>query len=408
MYNDLRSKLQLYKKGTEQKSQRVSKTGSDIQDIMEGYICSNDNGSCFIIENRYPISYLHGGCCLGDVLDISPATLNRVCSDFIDGTSIKDFIFLDTETTGLSGGAGTVAFLVGTGFFEDEAFVLRQYFMRDYDEEPAMLTEINSLLSGYTGLVTFNGKAFDWNLLQTRFIFNRIKPELTDPCHIDLLFPSRRIWRLKLESCRLQSIEENILNEVRVDDIPGAEIPSIYFKYLESRNACIIKKVIRHNELDILSMVALLARISRMLDSPVEESDGSQELLGLGSIFESRKEYDAVIDCFENCIKSQNSIVRETALRRLSYFYKRNGNYSKAVECWEKMLTNSKIPGSFPMIELAKYYEHKEKNFGKALEIVEKAMLICRQTGFVNNAYYADLKKRKDRLIKKAGRGLNA
>jgi len=155
-------------------------------------------------------------------------------------------------------------------------------------------------------------------------------------------------------------------------------------------------------------MVALLARISRMLDSPVEESDGSQELLGLGSIFESRKEYDAVIDCFENCIKSQNSIVRETALRRLSYFYKRNGNYSKAVECWEKMLTNSKIPGSFPMIELAKYYEHKEKNFGKALEIVEKAMLICRQTGFVNNAYYADLKKRKDRLIKKAGRGLNA
>ncbi|HHW49354.1 MAG TPA: ribonuclease H-like domain-containing protein [Clostridiaceae bacterium] len=405
MYRDLKSRLQLYKMGAGCGSQRMTKTGSDIQDLIEGHICSNDNGSCFIIENRYPFSYLHGGCRLGDALSINPETLGRVCSDFREGTKIKDFLFLDTETTGLSGGTGTVAFLVGTGFFEDGAFVIKQYFMRDYDEEPAMLTELNALLSRYSGLITFNGRAFDWNLLQTRFIFNRIKPVLLDPSHIDLLYPSRRIWRLKLESCGLQSIEENILNEIRIDDVPGAEIPSIYFKYLESRNAGIIKKVIRHNEIDILSMVSLLVRISKMLDNPVEESDGGQELLGLGRIFESSREYDVVIDCFENCVKSKNSIVRETALRKLSGIYKKNGNYSKAVECWKRMMTDSKIPGLFPMIELAKYYEHKEKNIEEALVIVEKAMLVCRQTNFINNAYYDDLKKRKDRLIRKSRRG---
>jgi len=405
MYGDLRSRLQLYKSGNGNGIQKTLKTGSDIQDLVEGYICSNDNGSCFVAENRYPVSYLHGGCGLGDALNINPATLGRVCSDFKEKMGIKDFIFLDTETTGLSGGTGTVAFLVGTGFFEDDVFVVRQYFMRDYDEEPAMLTEFNTLLSRYSGLVTFNGRAFDWNILQTRFIFNRIKPALLNPSHIDLLYPSRRIWRLKLESCRLQSIEENILNEVRFDDIPGAEIPSIYFEYLESRNAGIIKKVIRHNEIDILSMVSLLVRISRMLENPVEESDGGHELIGLGRIFESSREYEAVIDCFENCVKSPNSMIRETALRRLSDIYKRSGEYSKAVECWKRMITDSKVPGLFPMIELAKYYEHKEKNIEEALAIVEKAMLICRQTNFINNAYYNDLKKRKDRLKRKAGRG---
>lgn len=404
MHKDLRSKLQLYKKDSPPKSKKELETGSDIHDIMGGVVLSNDNGSCFVIENRLPISYLYGGYPLGNVLNIDPLALKRVCRDISEKTCVSDLLFLDTETTGLSSGTGTVAFLVGVGFFEDDAFVLRQYFMRDYDEEPALLTEINDLFGSHSSLVTFNGKSFDWNLLKTRFIFNRIRPAISEPAHIDLLFPSRRIWKLKLESCRLQSIEENILGETRVDDIPGAQIPSIYFEYLNSRNAGIIKKVIKHNELDILSMVALLSRISNLLDEPLEASDGEHELLGIGKIFESSREFETVIECFENCMKSENVSVKEAAMRRLSDIYKKSGDYKKAVRHWECMLSASKGSSIFPMIELAKYYEHKEKNIIKALEIVEEAIIICLRTGILKNTYYEDLKKRKNRLKRKAGR----
>lgn len=430
MSEDLRRRLQLYRISAESNTSnsinneinseagvRHSKLGNiktdkDIHDIMEGSFCENDNGTCFVIENRYPVSYIHGGYSLGEALNINTSSLKRICKDLREkdcvSNSVSNLLFLDTETTGLSGGTGTVAFLVGVGFFEEDAFVLRQYFMRDYDEEPALLTALNELLLKHSCLVTFNGKAFDWNLLKTRYIFNRIRLSMSDPSHIDLLFPSRRIWKLKLESCRLQSIEENILGEIRVDDIAGAQIPSIYFEYLQSRNASIIKKVIRHNELDILSMVALLLKITEMIDEPLKNSDGEQELLGIGIIFETNQEIDIVIKCFENCMDSENSSVKNIAAQRLSDIYKRSGDYSKAVSHWEKMLSSSKYMNIFPMIELAKYYEHKEKNLLKALDIVEKAIIICVKNGFLKGRYYEDLIKRKERLSRKVVKKYNA
>jgi len=404
MYQNLKSKLELYKTGQIKKSCQEEKTGLDVHDIIEGSACSNDNGSCYVIENRYPVTYLHGGCCLGDAQCANMPSMRRVCRDLPLDANIEDFLFLDTETTGLSGGTGTVAFLAGAGFFLGDEFVLRQYFMRDYDEEPAMLTALDELLSDRKGLVTFNGKSFDWNLLQSRFTFNRMRPALKDPIHMDLLFPSRRIWRLKLESCRLTSLEENILGEYRIDDIPGAQIPSIYFEYLDSRDATDIKRVIKHNELDILSLVSLMVRISCKLDNPLGEADGAQELLGLGRIFEANGEYATVIHCFENCMESEILSVKDAASRRLSNIYKRSGNYSRAVEHWESMLADSKMTDIFPLIELAKYYEHREKDVSKAIDLVEKAMKISSRVGFMNNLYYNDLKKRIERLKRKAGR----
>lgn len=408
MYQDLKSKLALYKNNQANKPVQPGNTGCDIHDILEGAVCSNDDGSCFVIENYYPLTYLHGGYSLGDALGISMLSLKRVFSELTHDINIHNVLFLDTETTGLSGGTGTVAFLVGTGFFKNDAFVLRQYFMRDYNEEPALLRALNELLASYKGLVTFNGKAFDWNLLQARFTFNRFRPSLKNPVHIDLLFPSRRIWKLKLESCRLASLEENILGEHRIDDIPGAMIPGIYFKYLDDRDAAEIKTVIKHNELDILSMVSLMTRISCILENPIAETDGGHELFGAGRIFENSGEYDVVVGCFEACMKSGSFQVKEAAAKRLSDIYKRSRNYGKAVKHWESMLSNSGTSSIFSMIELAKYYEHKEKNLFKALELVEKAIQISSKLGYRNNIYYPELKKRLDRLRKKAGRGSNA
>ncbi|HHW00322.1 MAG TPA: ribonuclease H-like domain-containing protein [Clostridiaceae bacterium] len=414
MYQDLKSKLEMYKKSLAMKKESVARqqepvrSNFDIDKLLEGFICSNGEGSCFVTEERYPASYIYGGCSIGNTETLNTGILRNICGDIDNDMSLKDFLFLDTETTGLSGGTGTVAFLVGTGFFEKGEFVLRQFFMRDYDEEPAMLTALNELLSKYKGLITFNGKAFDWNLLHTRFVFNRIKPSMSEPVHLDLLFPARKIWKLKLESCSLVSIEEKVLEECRTDDVPGAMIPSIYFKYLEDRDARGIKRVIKHNKLDIMSMVSLLNRICSMLENPLAETDGDRELLGIGKIFESSGDYQNVIDCFEACMGAESIIVKESASKKLSQIYKRSKNYEKAVEHWNNMLKDPSIPKIFPMIELAKYYEHKKKDPFKALEIVEEAVRISAGMGIMNNIYHKDLKKRLERLRRKTGSVGNA
>lgn len=402
MYQDLKSKLALYKTGQVQKPVQPKDTGLDIHNLLQGSVCSNEDGSFFAIQKKYPLTYLYGGCSLGSALGVQMSTLQKLCPGMKCSADISELLFLDTETTGLSSGVGTVAFLIGTGFFEEDAFVLRQYFMKDYNEEPAVLRALNELSGRFKGLVTFNGKSFDWNLLQSRFTFSRMRPALKEPLHLDLLFPSRRIWKLKLESCRLSVLEESILGEYRTDDIPGAMIPSVYFKYLEDRNAGEIVKVVKHNELDILTMVSLLVRISAMIEDPMAETDGGHELLGVGRIFEASGEYDRTVRCFESCMKSDTHYIKDTASRRLSDIYKRNGNYQRAVEHWENMLSGPDDFNLFPMIELAKYYEHKEKNVLKALEIVERAMRRTIQLGFKNNVYFHDLKKRYERLRRKA------
>lgn len=404
MYEDLRSKLNMYKSsGTVQHNKRPD-SGRDVRDILSGTECCNDNGCCFVTEKRYPLSYIHGGYRLRDALDVKISGLKRIYNELDHGMSITDFLFLDTETTGLSGGTGTVAFLVGAGFFEDEFFVLRQYFIRDYNEEPAMLSALNGLLSNRKGLVTFNGKAFDWNLLQTRFTFNRIKPALKQPIHIDLLFPSRRIWKLKLESCRLVSLEENILGEYRVNDIPGAMIPAVYFKYLEDRDASEIKRVIEHNGSDIVSMVSLLIKISSIIENPESETDGNFELLGVGKIFETSGDNQVMINCYEACLQSGDTMVKEIASRRLVGAYKRSKNYTRVLEHCENMLSASGGLNLPVMIEMAKHYEHREKDIEKAMEIVETAIRQAMQLGLRNNIHFLELKKRLERLKRKAQR----
>jgi len=399
---DLRSKLGLYREnGTKNANDNTASVVDRIHDFIPGAVCSNEAGSFYCIEARYPLGSIHGGCCLGAVLAIGSQCLSRLCPEYnVSALAADKLLFLDTETTGLSGGAGTVAFLVGVGYFEEDFFVVRQLFMRDYNEEAAMLLELNNLLAKFMGLVTFNGKSFDWNLLHGRFISNRIRPSLSSPVHIDLLFPSRRIWGSKLESCRLSSLEENILGEKRTDDIPGIMIPAVYFKYLADRDATDIKRVIRHNELDILSMVSLLSKISAMLEDPFSGSSCEQELLGMGKIFQKSGEEDSFIHCYEFCAKSENYPLKAAAVKRLTGIYKRSGNYAKALEHWENMMSGSSGFNLFPMIEMAMYYEHKEKNVGKALEIIEKAVEMSLQTGLREEAFF-ELRKRHERLKKK-------
>lgn len=494
---DLRSKLALYKTAVSCKNggsinedvantnvffenvQNTSLTHELSDDLckgLNGKTYKNGYGSYYLIEKKYPLSEGYGCYSLKEALDIKPSLIYKIssftgCNNFsknkdfkkkdgfvqrnlfeqfeLGSTSlckreesgdknskddmIKQMLFIDTETTGLSCGTGTVAFLIGLGYFEKAGFVLKQFFMRDYDEETAVLYEISNIIKNYRVVVSFNGKAYDWNLLQSRFAFNRIEASMDDFIHIDLLYPSRRIWRLKLENCRLSSIEENILGEVRTDDIPGAMIPSVYFKYLETRDTRDIKRVIDHNCRDILCMVSLLVKICRMLENPLAETDGCTELLGIGTIFEKQALYEKkyllrgqvtadekqgdgisgketpaessnaqmLINCFSGCTKSQNSYVKESASRKLAEFYKKNGMYKEAVKQWEAMLQSKTSFKLYPLLELAKYYEHRAKDIPKAIDIVEQAIRETGKLGYKNNIYFDDLKKRLERLKRK-------
>ncbi|HEX3029480.1 MAG TPA: ribonuclease H-like domain-containing protein [Clostridia bacterium] len=250
-------------------------------------------------------------------------------------------------------------------------------------------------------LVSFNGKSFDWNLLLTRFTANRMRVGIKDPIHVDLLYPARAIWKHKLESCRLSSLEENILGIKRHDDIPGALIPEVYFRYLSDRNASDLKKVIIHNENDVISMVSLMLRISSLLYDPLGSARGLAELYGTGNIFDRVNDYETAIKCYFCCINSKNAMLKEMSLKRLIRIYKKNRDYQKAIEFLEMLLNESKLPNIPIMIELAKQYEHRVKNITKALEIVRSAIELCHRASFSRNLYYSDLKTRAERLERK-------
>jgi len=406
---DLRSKLELLKNlSNNNSSANVSpeksgkvKTEEQIVEELGGRVISNSDGNCVLVENCYYSMYLHGGFHLLKAREIDLSKMELFFPGISELTDISKYLFLDTETTGLSGGTGTVAFLVGIGYFSGDIFCIKQFFMSDYDEEPSMLRALSEIFSNYEGLVTFNGKCFDWNLLTTIFSFNRIRMAMDEPVHVDLLFPARRLWKDRLESCSLSSLEENILCEFRTGDIPGSEIPAAYFKFLEDRNTDTIRRIMEHNRNDILSMVSLLIRISEIVNNPFDKCIWEEELFSLGRIYFRSGEYDKAHKCLEKCTESGNTILRDKAARLLAYLYKREGNYPMAVSYWTDLACRKSISS---MIELAKFYEHKEKNIKKALEIVEEALDLLRITESTQTTRFDDLKKRYDRLKRKERR----
>src|SRR5207245_11750591 len=192
-------------------------------------------------------------------------------------------IFLVTETTGLAGGTGTYAFLVGAGWIEGDVFVVAQHFMRDLDEEPALLAALAPLLERAGGVVTFNGAGFDLPLLETRFVLARRRWPATLP-HLDLLRPSRRVWTGCFDDCRLGTLERDVLGLAREEDVPGALIPSLYFDWLRRRRAAPLARVFAHNRDDVLSLAALVGWFGVALGAA--PALRAEEWAGLGRLWE--------------------------------------------------------------------------------------------------------------------------
>jgi uncharacterized protein YprB with RNaseH-like and TPR domain len=349
--------------------------GKPIEELVEGQFVSTPFGEVFVARETYGSGYRHGGILLGDLLEVPQYPAHLITKDArLKGIDFNRTLFLDTETTGLAGGTGTYAFMVGVGSFQGEGFAVLQLFMRNHSEERAVLSLLEGLLDNHDFLVTFNGKNFDIPLLETRFILSRLNSPLADKPNYDLLFPSRRIWRKAYHNCQLITLEAQLLDIDRGDDIPSEWIPYLYFDFVRTGDARKISRVFRHNRMDLLSMVILAHRIHLTYHDPSAANPrrGVEQLV-LGKLFMEHGLIGKATACLEEALKRCDEDFQWEAMKSLSLAYKREGQWERSAALWEDMISWDGMRSSFPYVELAKYYEHRVKDYWKALEVVRRA-----------------------------------
>ncbi|MDI9613703.1 MAG: ribonuclease H-like domain-containing protein [Acidobacteriota bacterium] len=284
------------------------------------------------------------------------------------------WLFLDTETTGLSGGTGTCAFLVGVGWWEGDGFTVEQYFMRDYGEEPSLLEALAERLDAHRVLVTYNGKSFDWPLLETRFRMARFGAVPQPSVHLDLLYPARRLWRWSLESVALAEVERHVLGFDRGGDIPSASIPGRYFDFIRGGAAAPIAEVFRHNQMDLRGLAVLALRLDRILGDPEHSGCAGGELLGIARMLQKSGEGARARRLFRKSLEEGLPPGgRLCAERELALMAKRERDFTVSNRLWERLLSGSP-EGLEAYEQLAMYHEHRARHPEKALDLVREAL----------------------------------
>jgi uncharacterized protein YprB with RNaseH-like and TPR domain len=317
-------------------------------------------GTAFRIQTLYPLTHRHGGGSLADVLGYSSTLAGEIAG--IAGATqapLSGWVFLDLETTGLAGGAGTLGFLVGLGAFVEEGFRLRQYFLRDPAQEPGMLQALLEDLEPAHGFVTFNGRAFDIPLLEMRYQMGlRRRWRLSALPQLDLLYPARRLWRRGLPDCRLGTLEGRVLGVERTEsDVPGELIPGMYQDYLRTGDATELTRVIYHNAQDILSLVGLAAAVLGRHQPGDLQSLTGEEALAVARWHQSQGREAAADQAYQASLQGGTAAaVRVETLRSYAAYLKSQGRRDQALPSWEEWhALDGQDPT--PCIELAKYYE---------------------------------------------------
>jgi uncharacterized protein YprB with RNaseH-like and TPR domain/Flp pilus assembly protein TadD len=378
----------------------------DLEVLLPGgKLVQNSHGACFVLDSVYPLTAPHGNGRLDDMSPASLATAATFCQDERLFTMRPDnFLFLDTETTGL-GGAGTLAFMVGVALFEGDALLVRQFFLRDHADEAAMLHMLADLLAERPGLITFNGRSFDIPLLDNRYLMQRLDGsagDLLQRPHIDLLPPSRRLWRRRLPSCSLGSLEQNILGLPRTgEDVPGWAIPGLYMSYLRDGDARDMLRVFYHNRMDILSMVVLTARIAHQFAHPVPEDD-PLDLLGLAR-WQLALGMSAEAEDTLRLIAGQDAPLEtyHQSLLELGLLLKRAGRREEALPLWQQVAVTS-FEDVSAHVELAKHYEWQSGDLQSAKSWTRRALaLLDNSQSFAATTVQGELEHRLARLERK-------
>lgn len=288
--------------------------------------------------------------------------------------------FVDVETTSLQGGSGTVAFLIGVGRFEGETFCVRQYFMEDFDQEPAMIRAVADELAEADAVVSYNGKTFDLPIMEVRWRLAKLKPKFPE-LHLDLLHPSRRLWSGRLPDCRLGTVERRILSILRYSDAPSAEIPQLYFDYVRGVKPQRMGLVFDHHAQDIFSLAALTQALARAVADPEDERFlHASDQAGLARLFQSGGDAEAAAAALRRAIEAADD--EDTAFRLsmlLGRGLKRQRRHAEAVELWQRWADKAALHRLDPLIELAKHAEHRLKDHAAAERWTRRALDIVEQ-----------------------------
>ncbi len=361
------------KKGVTELPAPQPKSPYAIDSVVAGAFRATQRGEVFVAEQVYLPDYRHGNASI--VCTPPLALIAQWANDAsLAELPLSKFAFLDTETSGLSGGTGTYAFMVGIGRFVNDQFLLQQFFMRDPAEEAAMLEAIAEFLAPVQALVTFNGKAFDAPLLTTRYRLQHIPVPYKDYSHLDLLPLARRLWRDRLESRALKYLEQHVLGLTRSsEEVPGYEIPWLYFDYLRTGDARPLAGVFYHNAMDVVAMAALLTHVNEMMQNPYDgRVEHGLDFIALGKLFEDLGHWEEAARLFERGLELDLTEADfGLAVKRLSILQKRRGDFEEAVRLWETAAANGHI---YAHIEMAKYYEHKCRDVKTALKWTHSAL----------------------------------
>lgn len=346
---------------------------------------------CLIRESRIPVSQIGGLAAISEEQVYQFAHVDTKWQ-------LNQTLFIDTETTGLRG-AGTVAFLIGLGWLQDDVFWVRQLLMRDYPEELDMLETLQEILSGFSCVVSFNGKSFDIPLLKDRMLLSRFPDPWRSFAHIDLLHVARRLWKARIGCCRLEALEEMILGIVRKDDIPGAQIPERYFQYLKCGELSLLEDIIRHNHQDIVSLAMLFARLATVYQAP-ELQQEMLDVLSAGRALEKLGLKASARRCFQ--VASVSTLSKQARLH-LAGSYRHDGDFAQAADVYFEMI-NCGEAEVLDYIALAILLEHRLHEIAAALSVTEKAILRFAGNTFwhaIDTETLDALYRRRERLKKR-------
>jgi uncharacterized protein YprB with RNaseH-like and TPR domain len=383
----------------------ISRVGA----ILGGRPADTPFGQCLVIDRRYEADRFHGSVRIGEcavedcsALGVLDPSLGRAADqDQSAVAGLRTFsrtVFIDLETTGLSGGAGTVAFLGGCGYFDLGAFQVRQILLTSYASERALLHAVAAFFDDVDLIVTYNGKTFDVPVMETRWLFHRLQMPLTEVPHFDMLHPARRLWRMRAGSggeiadsgCRLTTLEPTLFDVTRVGDVDGFEIPARFFRFLRSGDPRPLEPVLEHNRLDLMSLAAVMARGVQLAREGHEACRDDAEALALGRVYERAGRDERLDDracalgraeaCYRRAAESSAPDVRGEALYRLGLRHRRERRFADAAAIWRDVVELTeprrvrRMAGlrelrQFAVEALAIHHEHRERDLAGAREL---------------------------------------
>ncbi|MGH9625076.1 MAG: ribonuclease H-like domain-containing protein, partial [Bryobacteraceae bacterium] len=372
-----------------------------IEEWSAGEVVRNEFGEHFQTERLFPAHKRHGSADIGGLAELPKDLLDAAGGGEIPPVPCERWAFLDTETTGLIGGSGTYAFLIGVGRIAREGFRVRQFFVREYIEEGSVLDALADHLREFEILITYNGKSYDQPLLEKRYRLAHREPPFARLAHFDLLPSARRLWKLRLQDCRLTRLEQRLLGLHREGDLPGELIPYVYFEYLHSQEAQRLVPIFHHNAMDLLTLACLTAIVPAAFRSPDREGlaragvHRAEDLAGIARWLLSAGRHTEALELFRCALSAglPDAIAFRT-LWDVARLEKKLGRANAAVPALTEIASCLNEYRSRALEELAKHYERQEKNYPLALEFTSRA-LACGSS--------AALLRRKARLEKKDG-----